>query len=83
MFSRDEQRPHDQFFPILMSDPLPEIPIPLKNGDPDLRLDLQRLLHQTYDAAGYAKFIYDNELTPPLSPADARWAEDLLAGKAQ
>jgi hypothetical protein len=57
---------------------LPEIPIPLRAGDTDARLDLQKALHRIYDTAGYEYYIYQGEPEPPLSEADAAWAATLV-----
>ena len=80
MVSRQQRRPPAQFWPLMLRDPLPIIPIPLRASDSDARLDLQQLLHEVYDAAGYENYIYENAITPPLRPDDARWAEQVLAG---
>jgi hypothetical protein len=77
MVSRINQRPEADFWPIGLRQPLPKIPIPLKLGDSDLQIDLQELVHQIHDAAGYAKYIYENDLIPPLSAADAAWAQEV------
>jgi len=82
MVSRVERRPKVQFWPLRLRDRLPEIPIPLRAPDPDLRLDLQQILHRIYDAAGYAKYIYDSDPVPPLAAEDAAWAKSLLAVRA-
>jgi hypothetical protein len=74
MVSREENRPPAGFWPLRLREPLPSIPVPLKPGDDDASVDLQQLVHQIHDAAGYAKYIYENEITPPLSQADAQWA---------
>jgi hypothetical protein len=82
MISRVEQRPMALVWPLRLRQRLPEIPIPLREGDPDLCLDLQLVLHRIYDAAGYGKFIYEGTPVPPLSPEDAAWAEGLLATRS-
>ena len=71
--SRVELRPRGRadFWPIRLKDRLPEIPIPLRGGDPDARLNLQEVLHRIYDAAGYAYYIYAGPPEPPLSAADS------------
>jgi hypothetical protein len=66
-----------------LRDPLPRIPVPLLDDDPDAELDLQELLHRLYDAGGYADFIYDSEPDPQLAPEDAAWARGLIATKPQ
>jgi hypothetical protein len=72
--SRVERRPRAGFWPIRLRDRLPEIPIPLRRGDADARVDLQQVLHRIYDAAGYAYHIYSGPPEPPLSAEDADWA---------
>jgi len=72
--SRFEQRPKADFWPIRLRERLPEIPIPLRGGDADARVDLQQVLHRIYDAAGYAYYIYSGPPEPLLSTEDAAWA---------
>ena len=76
--SRAERRPKAGVWPIRLRDRLPVIPVPLREGDPDARLDLQELLHRIYDAAGYAYDIYSGSPEPPLSPDETAWAEAVL-----
>jgi Protein of unknown function (DUF4058) len=42
-------------------------------------LDLQAVLNRSYDAADYGKYIYSETPQPPLSEADAAWAQQLIA----
>ena len=77
LVARPERRPHVGVWPIHLREPLPTIPVPLLPGDPDARLDLQQLLHATYDEGGYENYLYDNEPEPRLSPADAEWAKGI------
>jgi hypothetical protein len=76
--SRFEQRPKADLWPIGLRERLPEIPIPLRAGDPDARLDLQQVLHHIYDAAGYAYTIYSGPPEPLLSADDAAWAASFV-----
>jgi hypothetical protein len=76
--SRVEQRPKAGFWPIRLRERLPEIPIPLRRGDADARIDLQQVLHRVYDAAGYAYHIYSGPPEPLLSTGDAAWAAPFL-----
>ncbi len=78
MVSRSQDRPTVDFWPIEIRDRLPRVPVPLSDPDADVFLDLQDLLHRTYDAAGYAKYIYREIPQPPLLPADAEWARQFL-----
>jgi hypothetical protein len=76
--SRFERRPRAGAWPIGLRDRLPTIPVPLRQGDPDARLDLQEVLNRVYDAAGYHYYVYDGEPAPRLSPEDAAWAEQFV-----
>jgi hypothetical protein len=76
--SRIEERPKAGFWPIRLRERLPEMPIPLRRGDPDARLDLQQVLDRIYDAAGYAYYIYTGPPEPALSSEDAAWAHQFL-----
>jgi hypothetical protein len=82
MVSRSYERPRVDLWPMTLRDPLPIIPIPLRPGDRDATIDLQRLLHEQYDAAGYEDYVYRSRVQPPLSDSDAGWAENLVTGQA-
>jgi hypothetical protein len=80
--SKKGQRPRGLLYPIRLSQRLPIIPIPLKPGDPDARLDMQSVLDAAYDRAGYDLEIdYRDEPNPPLSGKLATWADQLLRSK--
>jgi hypothetical protein len=80
--SKSDQRPQGTLWPIRLSQRLPVIPIPLKAGDPDARLDLQTVLDATYDRAYYNLEIeYGKEPRPPLNAELAAWADQLLRSK--
>jgi hypothetical protein len=77
--SRAERRPKSAgFWPIQLRERLPVIPVPLRQGEPDARLDLQEILNRIYDAAGYHYYVYDGEPTPALPPDDAAWARQFI-----
>jgi hypothetical protein len=76
--SRHAHRPDVDVWPIGLRDPLPPIPVPLRAGDADARLDLQAAVHEVYDSAGYGDYIYQGAPTPALSAADAAWAQEML-----
>lgn len=78
MVSRAEERPDVGIWPIELRAPLPKVPVPLRPPHPDAHLDLQEMLHQLYDAGGYADYIYDGQPNPPLRPDDASWAVSLV-----
>lgn len=79
LIARPDQRPAAAVWPVRLHQPLPEIPVPLAPPDPDVRLDLQRVLHAAYDARSFGKFVYNGRPDPPLPDADADWARELLA----
>ena len=60
---------------------LPTIAIPLRETDADVPLDLQTLLDQAYRNGRYDDIDYHSEPDPPLDPADAAWADELLRRK--
>lgn len=80
LVARPDRHPAADVWPIGLRDPLPEVTIPLAAPDPDVRLDLQAMLHAAYDARSFGKYIYDAGPTPPLLPADAEWARELVPG---
>lgn len=79
MVSRAGERPRVGIWPIGLREKLPNVPIPLRPGDPDATLDLRHVLDRVYDAAGYDDYIYDGSPQPPLSDSDAAWASEVLA----
>ena len=83
MVSRTEERPDVGLWPFMLRERLPEIPIPLRRGDPDAVLDLQPLLNSVYDAAGYHYYIYGGAPSPPLQAEDAKWAEEIITAPRQ
>lgn len=80
--SRHGQRPEGLVWPIRLSQRLPIIPIPLKSGDDDARLDLQAVLATAYDRARYDLEIdYRQEPNPPLEGEWAAWSDRWLREK--
>ena len=69
-------------FPIRLQDRLPEIDIPLRATDPQLKLELQPLLDQAYMNGRYHQRIdYRSPLDPPLEGEDAAFAASLMKAK--
>ena len=62
---------------------LPVIPIPLRQTDADVPLDLQALIDLCYEHGRYDDTDYRAEPQPPLDPADAEWADQLLRAQAR
>lgn len=75
-------RPGDyEVYPIGLRERLPVIRVPLRPTDADVVLDLQPLIDQCHERGRYHMLNYSLELTPPLSPEDATWANLLLREK--
>jgi hypothetical protein len=83
LLSREAMRPITDVWPIGLRNPLPEIPVPLLEGDPDVLLDLQSAFSNVYDAVGFDLLI-DYSLPPavPLPSEDADWAKSVVANRA-
>lgn len=76
IISHADLRPDCGVWPIRLQDRLPTIPVPLGDDALPVSLDLQAALDTVYDAAVYADMLdYSQGTEPPLSPADAAWAE--------
>jgi hypothetical protein len=66
-------------YPRTLKQRLPRIGVPLADDDPDVVLDIQAVLEQTYEKACYADRIdYLAPCVPPLSKEDKAWAERLI-----
>jgi Protein of unknown function (DUF4058) len=77
--SRVDRRPRIEVWPIPMDQPLPKVPVPLLDGDPDVELDLQAALTTIYDIVGYNLLIdYTRPPAVPFTPEQAAWADDIL-----
>ncbi len=67
-----------EIYRVPLREPLPSIKVPLRETDADVRLDLQALIDQCYRNGRYDDIDYKREPDPPLDPADAGWADELL-----
>lgn len=82
LVSRSDARWRVKYWPISVRQRLPVVGIPLKGNDPDAPLDLGKALNTAYDVAAYDDSVdYTKPPEPPLSPADARWANQMLKSK--
>ena len=72
-----------EVYALPLSKRLPVISIPLRETDPDVRLDLQALIDPCYVNGRYDSIDYQQDTDPPLEGHDAEWADALLraAGK--
>lgn len=62
----------------------PRIRVPLAKGDPDVVLDVQAVLAQTYEAGIYRERLrYDHPCVPPLPTEDQALADQLIQAAQQ
>ena len=62
---------------------LPVIPIPLRQTDADVPLDLQALIDLCYQNGRYDDLDYRSEPYPPLDPPDAAWVDEHLRAEGR
>jgi hypothetical protein len=80
--SKVADRPKGLVWSIPISNPLPQIEIPLRPEDPPALLNLQEAVNLVYEEGDYDLDIdYRAEPVPPLSPKQAEWANRLLKSK--
>ncbi|MBM4088652.1 MAG: DUF4058 family protein [Planctomycetes bacterium] len=84
--SRADKRPQVEIWPLRFQEPIPVLPVPLLEPDPDVPLDLGRAIRAIYDRAGYdLRIDYRQPVpSPELVSEDAEWVATLLqAGRTQ
>lgn len=80
LVARKRFAPTCRVWPAHYLRPLPAIPVPLLEPDPDVTLNLQPMIEAIYERSRYSRSIdYGKKLTPPLSQE----GEDLLARHLQ
>jgi len=79
VISRSWQRPRADLYLFNLPQPIPSFLIPLRPGEQEPVLPLNRIVHELYDQSGYDMAIdYTEPPPPPLSAADAQWVGTLL-----
>jgi len=79
VISRSWQRPSADLYLFSVRQPIPSFLIPLRPGEQEPVLPLNRILHELYDQGGYDLAIeYTDPADPPLATEDALWAAQLL-----
>jgi hypothetical protein len=77
--SRFADRKRVEVYAVSLRQRLPRIAIPLREGDPDVVLDLPTVFTQCYANGAYAARIdYDQPPSEPFRPEDEAWADALL-----
>lgn len=81
VISRSWQRPSADLYLFDVRQPIPSFLIPLRPGEQEPVLPLNRILHDLYDQGGYDLAIdYSQPADAPLAPEDADWARQLTSG---
>jgi hypothetical protein len=77
--SRANRRPRIEAWPIALIQPLPSVPVPLLNGDPDAMLNLQLAFSTIYECFSY-EYSAPHRGCPvvPLSDEQQAWADECL-----
>jgi Protein of unknown function (DUF4058) len=82
LVSRGDRRPKADLYLFNLSDAIPTFPLPLRRGDVEPVVELQSLINQLYDRAGYDYIInYNSETVPKLSESEGVWVDTLLREK--
>jgi uncharacterized protein DUF4058 len=72
-------RPMARLHAVSVRQPLPDVLVPLREGEAEAVLPLGKLLAEVYDRARYdLRLDYRVPPEPELSPEDATWADELL-----
>lgn len=69
-------------WPTSIKERLPRIEVPLAGDDKSVVIDLQPIFDRCHQSGRYELRVdYDKECTPPLSPENAKWVDELLRKK--
>ena len=80
MVSRSWELPRANLWSLTVRNPLPQVPIPLAEDQPDVHLPLRACIDRAYDEGSYdTELDNDEPVTPRLNKQDAAWARKLLA----
>jgi hypothetical protein len=81
LVSRSWQRPKAKLYTFGVRAAIPTFPLPLLEGDDEVPVDLNAILHDLYRRAGYhLRLDYTQPAVPPLPEPDAAWARGLIGG---
>lgn len=86
MVSRSYNRPDADLYTFDLKNPIPIFPVPLREGEPEPIVDLQRLLNEVYERARFDLAIdYSQPLKivrrrsqPQASPEEEAWVREVL-----
>ena len=81
LVSRSWDRPKAKLYTFGVRAAIPAFPLPLREGEEDVPVDLNAILHALYERANYnLRLDYGCPAVPPLSEADAAWARGRIGG---
>ena len=68
-----------ELYPMRLAERLPVIPVTLREGEPDVLIDLQTSIDRVHQNGGYAEETdHSAACDPPLTADEAQWAGELL-----
>ena len=69
-------------YPFRLQTPIPDVPVPLLEGDDDAVVPLGALLDDMYEQGYYVNYVnYSGDPEGPLSDDDRKWIDHLLREK--
>lgn len=79
LVSRSELRPQAELYPFNLPEQIPTFVLPLRKGDTEPLVDLQSVIQDLFDRAGFDLAIdYNREPVAPIGDADVVWVNELL-----
>ncbi|BAZ28616.1 hypothetical protein NIES4074_10500 [Cylindrospermum sp. NIES-4074] len=79
LVSRSQLRPTAELYPFNLQEQIPAFALPLRKGDTEPIVDLQVVINDLFDRAGFDLAIdYTAEPVPPIGEADVAWVNELL-----
>ncbi|MEM7129360.1 MAG: DUF4058 family protein [Chloroflexota bacterium] len=77
--SRARRRPSADFYLFSVRQPIPDIPVPLLQGDEEPAIKLNQILHELYDQSGYDMDIDYAQAPPPPTFAEenTQWVKEV------
>lgn len=80
LVSRSYERPDADLYTFDLKNPIPTFPVPLREGEPEPIVDLQRLLNEVYQRARFDLAIdYTQPLKIRRSPEQEAWIKEISA----
>lgn len=82
LISRWQTRPEVDLYPFRLQTSIPDVPVPLLEGDDDAVVPLGALLDDMYEQDYYVNYVdYNGDPEGPLSDDDREWIDGLLREK--